>query len=460
MEFLATSSSTFQNSIIIENDDDYNGYLLYPDGAPRFRTIYTNGGSATSHGNSLGEDGRQRIRDFFHGGGCYTGSCAGAFIASLHYEATGIWDAYYHIWPGRTASTGVTGVYTGHYVEPGAALLDYYDFGGDMFIDNIYHNGGCYARETIDYPPETEIQLRYDYSGYTMNDKASCWAYKGADTTGRLVVIGSHPEGITSGERLDLMCAILQYALAGQGTPRVKGELFNGEIRIMSMETIDGDPSHAKIGDLQYHHFYFELPEGARDLAVRLEGTPGYDFKLFLRHGDFAFRGTADFSDTTEGSSGLLGLLYPETGIWYVGVKCDTTIQAVNTTDDYYYTGALELLNGLTYTISVSWDTTLVEVAESKLANSFELFGNYPNPFNDATSIEFELLGESEVGVSVFSTDGRLVRSIDLGQMTSGKHSFVWNSRNNLGKKVPSGIYLYRIETDFGSKSGRAFLVR
>ncbi|MGC9316222.1 MAG: hypothetical protein ACP5G4_11450, partial [bacterium] len=89
MEFLATSSSTFQNSIMVENDDDYNGYLLYPDGSPRFRVIYTNGGSATSHGNSLGETGRQRIRDYFGAGGCYTGSCAGAFITSISYQTTG-----------------------------------------------------------------------------------------------------------------------------------------------------------------------------------------------------------------------------------------------------------------------------------------------------------------------------------------------------------------------------------
>lgn len=57
--------------------EDENGILLYPDGEPRFRMIYVNGGLATQHGRSLGEDGRQRIRDYVAAGGSYLGSCAG-----------------------------------------------------------------------------------------------------------------------------------------------------------------------------------------------------------------------------------------------------------------------------------------------------------------------------------------------------------------------------------------------
>lgn len=459
MEFLATSSSTFQNSIMIENDDDYNGYLLYPDGSPRFRVIYTNGGSATSHGNSLGEVGRQRIRDYFHAGGCYTGSCAGAFITSLHYQSSGIWDAYYHIWPGRTASTGVSGVETGHFIEPGAAILDYYDFGGDMYIDNISHMGGCYARESIDWPPETEVQLRYDYPGYYMHDEPSCWAYKGADTTGRLVVIGSHPEGVESGERLDLMCAMLQYAMDGQGDIRLKGELFNSVPRVMDRETIDGNPAYTKIGDLQYHHFTFDIPEAASNLIVDLNGETGYDFDLFLRHGDFAILDSADVADTTYGSNKRITVPAPAAGEWFVSVKLDTTIQAVNTDDDYYYTGAMELLNGLEYTISATWDTALVGIGD-RLADEFQLLGNSPNPFNDATSIEFVLPEATEVQIQLYSSDGRLVRHLAGGHFAGGYNSVVWDGRDETGGRSPSGVYFYSIITPENSTTGKMLMLK
>ncbi len=460
MEFLATSSSTFQNSIMVECDHDVNGYLLYPDGQPRFRTIYTNGGSATGHGNSLGEDGRQRIRDFFNKGGCYTGSCAGAFIASLHYQNSGIWEAYYHIWPGRTVSTGLMDTYTGHSIEPGAALLDYYDFGGDMSIDNIYHNGGCYARETIDWPPETEIQLRYDYPGYTMDDKPSCWAYKSADTTGRLVVIGSHPEGISGGERLELMCAMIRYALDGRGDPKVKGELSNGIVRIMDRETGDDDPAFTKIGDLQYHHFTAEIPEGATNFTVTLIGETGYDFNLYLKNGGFAFESMTDLLDTAGGGLKILTVPSPASGTWFIGVKCDTTIEAVNTADYYYYTGALEILDGLEYRISAQWDTTSIAAGEIAHATAFALGRNYPNPFNASTTIDFDIRSPGRVRIEIFSSDGRLVRTLSEGHFDSGSHSVVWNSNNNSGAPAPSGIYMIRMTASANTASRKILLIR
>ncbi len=460
MEFLATSSSAFQNSIMVENDHDYNGYLLYPDGSPRFRVIYTNGGSATSHGNSLGETGRQRIRDFFNNGGCYTGSCAGAFITSIHYQTTGINSAYYHIWPGRTASTGVSGVETGHFIEPGAAILDYYDFGGDMYIDSIIHLGGCYARETVDWPPETEVLLRYDYSPASMHNKPSCWAYKGADTTGRLVVIGSHPEGIESGERLDLMCAMILYALGGQGDLREKGVLANAIPRLMDRETIDLEPAHAKIGDLQYHHFKISLPVGASNLNVHLEGEFGYDFDLFLQHGDFAFLGASDYMDTSESSSKSLFVESPINGDWFVSVKLDTTIHAVNTPDDYYYEGAMELLNGLEYTITAQWDTAVIGIENDRFAQSFKLIGNTPNPFNDATSIEFILPEASDVRIEIFAPDGKLIDRFSGREFPEGKNTVLWRGNDALGRKCPSGLYFYSIEADGKTLRGKMLMVK
>ena len=86
-------------------EQDRNGALLYPDGAPRFRVLYVNGGLAGSHGRSLGEEGREAIRKYVAAGGSYLGTCAGAFVASSGYiDAEDNYSPnrnYLGIWPGR-----------------------------------------------------------------------------------------------------------------------------------------------------------------------------------------------------------------------------------------------------------------------------------------------------------------------------------------------------------------------
>ena len=83
MEYLATNTVSVQTKVMIKNDNDDNGVLLYPDGEPRFKVIFTNGGDNDTHGESLGEEGRGRVRTFYYRGGSYTGACAGAYIATI-----------------------------------------------------------------------------------------------------------------------------------------------------------------------------------------------------------------------------------------------------------------------------------------------------------------------------------------------------------------------------------------
>ena len=61
---LTLRDTVIQNEMICGSADDLNGILLYPDGEPRFRMIYMNGGRATKHGNSLTPKGRANIQQF------------------------------------------------------------------------------------------------------------------------------------------------------------------------------------------------------------------------------------------------------------------------------------------------------------------------------------------------------------------------------------------------------------
>ena len=80
------------------------------------------------------------------------------------------------------------------------------------------------------------------------------------------------------------------------------------------------------------------------------------------------------------------------------------------------------------------------------------LLQNYPNPFNPETWIPFELAKDSEVRIEVVSSSGATVRSLDLGWLDSGAYrgrndAAYWDGRNEVGERVSSGVYFYRIIT-------------
>ncbi len=91
----------------------------------------------------------------------------------------------------------------------------------------------------------------------------------------------------------------------------------------------------------------------------------------------------------------------------------------------------------------------------SEAAAAPELLGNAPNPFNPETVIRFRLppeLGSEHVRMVVLNTRGQTVRTLVDRVMGAGEHQVTWRGRNDAGRQVASGIYLYRLEV-----SGRVY---
>ena len=76
---------------------------------------------------------------------------------------------------------------------------------------------------------------------------------------------------------------------------------------------------------------------------------------------------------------------------------------------------------------------------------NFGLSQNYPNPFKEVTEIEFKLAKTSKIKLDILNINGQLVRTLVNNILESGSHQVVWDSRDNAGKYIPSGIYLYRL---------------
>jgi len=445
MEYLATELQTLQDSILISNKYDENGVLLYPDGAPRFRVLYTNGGKATQHGNSIGEIGRNHVRNFYYNGGGFVGTCAGAFIASLHWDVSGTNSAYYHIWPGRAMPADFPNGGTNHKIISSSPILRYFDFGNDGYIENIMFAGGCYANEQINFPSGTEEILRYNMTGQSDHNKISCWAYKQNDKSGRLVVIGCHPESYVSGERLDLMKALILYAADGQGNVQLKGELQNHQVCCMNKSTTENDPLFSKIGDKQYHHFKIEIPEQARDLKVKIESTDSENLNLYLKYSQYAFENTADTMAVIPGKSKSILLPSPKPGTLFIGVECAETVITKKQYWGYAYIDNLQVLNGIEYSIVASWDSVTSIVKLNPSPKSFALFQNYPNPFNSKTTISYQLPFTAKVELCIFNILGQKVHTLVFEKQMAGKYKVEWEASG-----FASGIYFYGIRTDNG----------
>jgi hypothetical protein len=70
-----------------------------------------------------------------------------------------------------------------------------------------------------------------------------------------------------------------------------------------------------------------------------------------------------------------------------------------------------------------------------------------PNPFSSRTSIQFALPTAGEATIRVYEITGRLVRTIHRTGLSGGAHAVAWDGRDESGRNVAAGVYLYRLES-------------
>jgi FlgD Ig-like domain len=78
------------------------------------------------------------------------------------------------------------------------------------------------------------------------------------------------------------------------------------------------------------------------------------------------------------------------------------------------------------------------------LPEGYELTQNYPNPFNPTTQISYTLPEDQHVSIKIFNLQGQRVRTLVDRVISAGEHSVEWDSTNDNGGKVSSGVYFYR----------------
>ncbi len=108
---------------------------------------------------------------------------------------------------------------------------------------------------------------------------------------------------------------------------------------------------------------------------------------------------------------------------------------------------------GLADSTSAVWNFTITDVEKDPygIPTEFALGQNYPNPFNPTTTIRFDLPKEAPVTMEVYNVLGVRVRTLLAGEtISAGRHTMMWDGRDDNGNAAPSGVYLYRVSaSDF-----------
>lgn len=86
--------------------------------------------------------------------------------------------------------------------------------------------------------------------------------------------------------------------------------------------------------------------------------------------------------------------------------------------------------------------------------------GCAPNPFHGSTTLRFALSRSAPVSVGIYDVGGRLVRALRSGSFAAGRHEVSWNGRDDAGRSLPPGVYLYRIESPELNHSGRVVMLK
>lgn len=151
----------------------------------------------------------------------------------------------------------------------------------------------------------------------------------------------------------------------------------------------------------------------------------------------FIYFYSADSSDTL-GMVRYGDVLAEGFGLWSRG--------GGETFGNWYLKGCV--INDTLYGDTTNIITSVKDLSEN-LPSDFELFPNYPNPFNSTTTISFRNIKAQNISLIVYDMMGREVRKlIDNEFYYPGIYKKNWDSKNNFDQLVSSGVYYYRLITN------------
>ena len=91
-----------------------------------------------------------------------------------------------------------------------------------------------------------------------------------------------------------------------------------------------------------------------------------------------------------------------------------------------------------------------LSLGEKEITNNFELYKNYPNPFNPQTKIIFGIPHEADIRILIYDILGRKIKEINYENLNAGKHSIIWNTKDDFANNVAPGVYFCQLNSNTG----------
>jgi enediyne biosynthesis protein E4 len=107
-----------------------------------------------------------------------------------------------------------------------------------------------------------------------------------------------------------------------------------------------------------------------------------------------------------------------------------------------FYLGDIRLVTAASGLVA----TAVTEEWTEGLPRGFALEQNFPNPFNSGTMIRFALPISGVVELSVYNLAGQKVTTLVEGMRVAGLYEIAWDGRDDRGRSLASGVYLYRLQ--------------
>ena len=88
-----------------------------------------------------------------------------------------------------------------------------------------------------------------------------------------------------------------------------------------------------------------------------------------------------------------------------------------------------------------------------------ELTQNFPNPFSESTTIEFQIQHSAKVSLQVLNSFGEVVKTLENTSLPAGDYSYIWDGTNQNGSRVTAGMYLYQLGTGNSQQTRKLFYI-
>lgn len=101
-----------------------------------------------------------------------------------------------------------------------------------------------------------------------------------------------------------------------------------------------------------------------------------------------------------------------------------------------------------------------VEIKKKTNLTSFQIYSNYPNPFNPITTLHYDLPEDKIVNITIYDIMGNVVKNLLQSKQIAGNKSIQWNATNDKNEAVSAGIYLYTIDLGKFRKTKKMLLLK